>query len=38
VEGNVTSERTLTATITREIANGIRSDLIRHRTASGVTS
>lgn len=36
VEGNVTSERTLTATITREIANGIRSDLIRHRTASGV--
>jgi len=38
VEGNVTSERTLTATITREIANGIRSDLIRHRTASGVAS
>ncbi len=38
VEGNVTSERALTATITREIANGIRSDLIRHRTASGVAS
>ncbi|MDQ3540863.1 MAG: hypothetical protein M3440_09260, partial [Chloroflexota bacterium] len=36
VEGNVTSERALTATITRDIANGIRSDLIRHRTASGV--
>ncbi len=38
VQGSVTTERELTANVTREIAAAICSDLMRHRTASGVTS
>jgi hypothetical protein len=36
VSGSITTERALTANITREIANGIRDDLIRHQTAAGM--
>jgi hypothetical protein len=36
VEGNVTTERDLTANVTREIGSAIRDDFLRHRTAAGV--